>query len=193
MKREIILASASPRRKELLSRFVSDFSIRVADIDETVPTKMLPEETAAYVAAKKAEKINLTAPCNSLIIAADTIVCLKDKIYGKPQSAEDAELMLKELRGQSHNVITAVVCIDKISGKILKFSETTTVFFVNYSDNIIKKYIESHEPFDKAGAYAIQETGCILVEKIIGDYDNVVGLPIAKLIRELESINVFLY
>lgn len=193
MNRKIILASASPRRKELLSRFIKNFCVEAADVDETPEPAASAEEAAISAAEKKAYKISSNAPSDALIIAADTIVCLNGKIYGKPSSAEDARKTLRELNGKTHTVITAVLCKDNLSGKIIRFTESAKVFFVPYGDDIISKYIATGEPFGKAGSYAIQGMGCMLAEKTEGDYDSIVGLPIGRLIRELEAIDIFLF
>lgn len=193
MNRKMILASASPRRKELLSRFVKNFSVEAAHVDETPEPGASPEETALSAAVKKAGKISENAPGDALIIAADTIVCLDGKIYGKPSSPEDARKTLTELSGKAHRVITAVACEDNASGKALRFTESAKVFFAPYGEDVIEKYIATGEPFDKAGSYAIQGIGCMLAEKTEGDYDSIVGLPIGRLVRELKTINVFLF
>lgn len=190
IKRKVILASASPRRKELLKRFLTDFSVEAADIDETIPDGAAPEEAALGLARKKALKAAISADGNSLIIAADTIVAANGKIYGKPILKEIAAEYLRELRGKAHKVVTGVCCIDKKNGMQTDFHVSTIVTFTNYSDSLISWYIETGEPLDRAGSYAIQGTGCILVEKIDGDYDNVVGLPVGELMRRLEKAGI---
>lgn len=183
---KVILASASPRRSMLLQRFITDFAVRPADIDETIHEGVKPAQAAAEIARKKAEKVAENSTQGEFIIAADTIVVLNGKIYGKPENIENARQYLKELRNKTHSVITAVCCIDTNNNKITEFTTSTEVTFTNYEDRVIEKYIASGEPQDRAGAYAIQGIGSILVKEINGDYDNVVGLPVAELIRKLE-------
>lgn len=183
---KIILASASPRRSMLLKRFISDFTVRPADIDETITEGVAPAKAAIEIARKKAEKAAENSTNEEFIIAADTIVVLNGKIYGKPENIGYARQYLHELRNKTHVVITAVCCIDMANKKITEFTQTTSVTFTDYDDVVIEKYINSGEPMDRAGAYAIQGIGSILVKEIHGDYDNVVGLPIAELMRQMK-------
>lgn len=180
-----ILASASPRRRELLGRLGIDFDIVVSDADETLPEGILPEAAAAYTAEKKADAVAASAG-DAVIIAADTIVVAGNEIMGKPADRADAEAMLHRLSGITHRVMTGV-CI-AYGGRKVKFTQTTLVKFYPLTDEEITAYVESGEPMDKAGAYGIQGLGCTLVEGIEGDYFNVVGLPVARLARELQAI-----
>ena len=176
----VILASNSPRRKELL-KFIfndNDFFVIPANIDETIPNGIAIEKSAEYLATKKAQTIAQTHQ-HSLIIGCDTIVISKGDILGKPQDKHDCFKMLKSLSGIEHVVVTGVCVI--LDNKKVSFSEETKVKFNTLTDEEITKYIETGEPFDKAGGYGIQGYGSLLVEKINGDYFNVVGLPISRL------------
>lgn len=144
------------------------------------------------LALEKAKKVAADHP-EAIIIGADTIVLCDNKIYGKPHTMETAANMLNELRGRSHNVCTGVAVISLESGLYLNFVETSQVSFTNYSKDTMNWYLDTGEGLDKAGSYAIQGKGCILVDSISGDYDNIVGLPIARLMRELAVKNIFLY
>ena len=180
----VILASASPRRRELLGYIVSDFECIPADIDETIPEGVSAEESAEYLACKKAESI-AESHRSDIVIGSDTVVVYDGKVFGKPENEEDAERMLRALSGKVHRVITGV-CI--MSGRKKKsFSETTEVEFFELSDDEIKDYIATGSPMDKAGAYGIQDGALLPARSIKGDYFNVVGLPAARLKRELVS------
>lgn len=181
---KIILASASPRRQELLKYAVSDFEISPADVDETIPDEIPSSDAAEFLAVKKAAYIAKSHP-NDLVIGCDTIVVIDDTILGKPSGADDAFRMLYMLSGRTHNVITGV-CFFK-NGISMSFSETTSVIFYPLTGDEILSYVNTGEPFDKAGAYGIQGAGSMLVKGIIGDFFNVVGLPVARLKRELDS------
>ena len=178
----IILASASPRRRELLKK-ICDFEVRPTECDESCELK----EPEAFVKELSERKAN-AAVCGKedIVIAADTVVFHNGKILGKPKNAECAEKMLKALSGQTHDVYTGVSV--KKGEKIITFCERTRVKFFDLSDGLISRYVESKEPLDKAGAYGVQEKGCVLVERIEGDYFNVVGLPVARLYRVLKEI-----
>jgi len=182
----VILASASPRRKELLKLIFEDFEIRPADIDETISAEINPFEVAEKIAVKKAQAIKDE---NSLIIACDTVVIINEKILGKPKDEMIAFEMLSTLSGQAHSVATGVCLCYK--GKTYSFSEVTDVEFYPLSAKEILEYIATGEPFDKAGAYGIQGKGGLLVKGIKGDFYNVVGLPVSRLRREiLRFINI---
>lgn len=179
---KIILASQSPRRKQLLSQAGFVFDVLSPDVDETNPPGMPGEEVPEFLARKKAAAID--AP-EALVIAADTIVLLDGDILGKPKDEEDARNMLRRLSGRMHKVVSGV-CLKKGSEE-QAFSVTTEVYFRPLSDEQIDYYVREYSPMDKAGSYAIQEwIGLIGIERINGDYYNVMGLPIgdvAKLIR----------
>lgn len=178
----IILASQSPRRQELLKLITSDFEIKVSNVDETLPDKITPKEAVMYLSKIKAEPF---ADSDDIVIGADTVVALDGKILGKPKSEENAKEMLRFLSGRTHSVFTGVtLASDK---KTKTFAVETKVKFFELTNEEIDAYIKTKEPFDKAGAYGIQGYGSLLVEKIDGDYFNVVGLPVSTLARELKA------
>jgi septum formation protein len=181
----IILASASPRRKELLEQLGFSFSVEIKSIDETPIPTQTPIEAALHIASEKMNAFSLDYfPDNTLIITSDTVVALEDEILGKPISHYDAKLMLQKLSGREHQVITAV-CL-KSAAKSTTFYDVTTVRFSEMSDEEIEYYIQNYQPFDKAGSYGIQEwIGLGFIASINGSYSNVVGLPTEKLRKEL--------
>lgn len=181
---KIILASASPRRKELLETAGAEFEIIVADVDETVPEGTKPEDAAVMTAEKKALAVAENHK-DSIVIGADTIVVADGRILGKPADKADACRMLSVLSGVEHKVITGVclACEDKK----ITFAQVSKVKFYDLTDEEINAYVETGEPMDKAGAYGIQGKGCVLVEKIEGDYFNIVGLPVARVMKELRG------
>ena len=183
--RKIILASASPRRRELLSLADIKYSLCIKSVDETVPEGLTPEEGAEYTAEQKTLPVALANP-DAIVIGADTIVVQGDEVFGKPADEEDARRMLYRLSGKEHKVITGV-CLTAGDVRV-KFHETSTVRFYKLDRDEINRYIKSGEPMDKAGAYGIQGKGALLVESIEGDFYNVVGLPIARLARELRKL-----
>ncbi len=177
----IILASASPRRKELLKLIIDEFEVRPSHVDETLPTNISCENAAEFLACAKAECVK--AADGEIVIGCDTVVVFENKILGKPKNYEDCRDMLSTLSGNAHFVYTGI-CI--ISGdKKYSFTEKTRVEFNSLTDEEIESYIATGEPFDKAGGYGIQGKGALLVKSIQGDYFNVVGLPISRLNREL--------
>ena len=181
MDRKIILASKSPRRKELLSEFIRDFEIIPDNSDEVVDNSLPPEEAVRRIAAKKAENVAKKIDGSALIIAADTVVFIDGVIMGKPTDEKNAKEMLRSLSGREHHVCTGIAVIDTESGKTASDFERTAVHFKHLSDDEIDRYIKTGEPMDKAGAYGIQNIGALFVEGIKGDYFNVVGLPLCKL------------
>lgn len=182
----IILASQSPRRKELLSLITDDFIICPADVDETVPDNIHVEKVAEYLSKIKALALKSTARNGDIIIGADTIVVYNNEIFGKPKDETDAFNMLKTLSGNTHQVITGVTLIKNQNVK--SFSVITEVKFNILTDDEINKYIATKEPIDKAGAYGIQGKASLFIEKINGDYFNVVGLPVSKLYEEIKKM-----
>lgn len=178
----IILASSSKRRIELLKIITDNFKVIPSNIDETVPNNIESFKIAEYLAEKKALKVNKNQK-NDLVLGCDTIVIIDNKVLGKPSNRQDAYSMLKTLSGRIHNVVTGCCIIYNGYRKI--FHETTKVEFYNLTDDEIDKYILSEEPFDKAGSYAIQGKGALLIKKIDGDYYNVVGLPISRINKEI--------
>lgn len=179
---KLILASASPRRKEILNNMGYEFQVKPSGIEEVVHPHMTPDQTATDLARQKAEDIATRHP-EDLVIGADTIVVLDETVLGKPRDQEDAVRMLRELRGREHQVITGVALIQ--GQKEQCFSVTTRVWMADASEELLSAYVMSGEPMDKAGSYGIQGKGALLVEKIEGDYFNVVGLPIQKIARVL--------
>ena len=179
----IILASKSPRRQELLKYITEDFKIKTADVDETLPDGVTPSEAVLYLSRIKAQPF---ANADDTVIGADTVVAIDGEILGKPKDREDAAEMLRKLSGREHSVFTGV-CVIKGVEKQSFFVETKVKFF-ELGEDEISAYLDTGEPFDKAGAYGIQGYGSLLVEKIDGDYFNVVGLPVSKLNRILSKI-----
>jgi septum formation protein len=189
MKRKLILASASPRRKELLENIGLDFEICPADIDESV----LPGEDAAAYPLRIAMKKALAVAENkkdAIVIAADTVVIVDDDILGKPKCVEEAKAMLQRLSGREHIVITGIGLVDTSSKRTLSCAEQTIVYFHPLREEEIDAYLVTSEPMDKAGAYGIQGYGGLLVRKIEGDYFNVMGLPLSRLYRLLQNFDV---
>lgn len=183
--RNIILASSSPRRKELLEKAGITFRVRVSHVDEGFPGNMPVEKIPEYLAVKKARTVQRQSNEGELILAADTIVVLDDKVLGKPESDMHAKEILRLLSGKMHRVITGVCLLQ--GEKMTGFSEVTKVFFYDLAESQIDYYVSNYHPMDKAGAYAIQEwIGLTGIEKIEGDYFNVVGLPVGRVIKEIE-------
>lgn len=177
-----ILASGSPRRKELLSLFLPEFEILVSGCDEFVPKGTPAEKVPAILAEQKALAVAKLRP-DDIVIGSDTIVVLNGEIFGKPKSEVHAHAMLKALSGKKHFVYTGVAVAEK--GEVRSFVQKTEVEFYELSDETIEKYIATGEPMDKAGAYGIQGKGSVLVKGIAGDYFNVMGLPVAETARFL--------
>ena len=188
LKLPLILASKSPRRRELLSKTGLDFDIFSMDVDESFSDEMPVEQVAEYLARKKGQAYETKFP-QHLIIAADTTVVTADEVLNKPADKGEAFQMIDKLRGKQHAVITGVCIVSP--GKQHSFSETTQVSFGDLSDEEINYYIQQYKPFDKAGAYGIQEwIGLIGIESINGSYYNVVGLPVKKIYDYLKSFSV---
>lgn len=186
-KYSIILASNSPRRKELLAGLDIDFSIRIIpDIDESYPHSLKGKEIPLYISEKKAAAYIETMQDSDLIITADTIVYADSKALGKPVTDEEACEMLRLLSGRQHEVITGVCVLSK--SKKISFSSTSTVFFSVLTEDEINYYVKKYKPLDKAGAYGIQEwIGYVGVNALNGSYFNVMGLPIQRLYEILKN------
>lgn len=187
---ELILASASPRRRELLANMGLDFTVLASDADESIVDKDVPpgiyvQELALLKAASAALKAAKNK--NALVIAADTVVVNDEKILGKPADAEDAARMLRALSGRTHRVYTGICVLRVRDAYTVCKSVCTEVEFRELSERRISRYIDSGEPMDKAGAYGIQGLGAMLVKGINGDYFNVVGLPVGTLADILEK------
>lgn len=179
----IILASASPRRRELMKLIIDDFETFSTDIDETPPDNIELFRVSEYLSGIKATSVKCSS--DSIVIGCDTTVIIDNTILGKPLNGSQCHKYLKMLSGKTHKVVTACSIIYK--NVIRTFSEVTEVTFRILSDEDIEWYISTGEPFDKAGGYGIQGKGSLLIEKINGDYFNVVGLPVSRLNQELKT------
>ena len=184
---DIILASNSPRRKELLQRLGLSFKVRTLfGVDESFPENLRGEEIAIYIARKKAEADKSSMSSNELLITADTIVCLDGVVMGKPYGAENAKTILRQLSGRVHQVITGVTVLTQVKRE--SFAVTSHVKFANVTEDEIDYYVDNYLPFDKAGAYGIQEWfGLVAVEELRGSYFNVMGLPVQRLYKALRD------
>ena len=186
MQHKIILASQSPRRKQLMEMAELQFEVIVADVDETNPPGMPAKQVPEHLARKKADAVAHQVN-DAIVIAADTLVLLDEHILGKPRDAAHAVEILKQLSGKMHTVVTGV-CMRKGEMEIC-FSTTTEVYFRSLTGEPIEHYVSHYKPFDKAGAYAIQEwIGVTGIEKINGDYYNVMGLPIGEVCIRLREL-----
>ena len=186
---KIILASQSPRRKQLLEWAEVPFEIVVKETDERFPPGLEPDEVAVYIARNKAIAVQEQRNTDEIILAADTIVLLGDNIIGKPVHREDAVSILLALSGEKHKVITGVV-IRKGSTEIA-FADITEVVFHAITVSEIEFYVDKYKPYDKAGAYAIQEwIGVVGIKSINGDFYNVMGLPVSRVVRELANLQI---
>ena len=182
----LILASQSPRRKELMGRITEDFSVIVSDVEELRDPAWSVDELPLRLASQKAEAVAKDHP-DAVVIGADTVVAMGETVLGKPRDDEDAFSMLRQLSGRTHKVITGVSVWQKGEEKAA-FTQTTKVTFYPLTDEEIRAYLATGEHRDKAGAYGIQGFGGLFVEGIEGDYFNVVGFPVAKLARELKKL-----
>lgn len=179
----LILASSSPRRKELLSILQIPFEVKASDVDETFHSELAPQEVVINLAERKAKHVSKN-DSSAIVIGADTIVVVAGEILGKPNSPTEAFEMLRKLSGSTHSVYTGVAIVSAV--RTTTFYEKTDVTFWELTDEEIHSYISTGEPYDKAGSYGIQGFGSTLVKRISGDYFTVVGLPIARLVRELK-------
>jgi len=175
---DVILASASPRRRELLSRLVKGFRIQVSDVDEWEPVEGDPAEQVTENARQKAIAVAGNNP-EALVIGADTTVALGRRIYSKPKSMDEARSFLEQLSGKTHNVMTGVAVVQ--GGKVGTFHETSSVTFRPYDPDRIAAYLSAVHVLDKAGGYAIQDCGDLIIESWHGCYDNIMGLPVERL------------
>lgn len=181
---KIILGSASPRRQELLKGLGFDFSVEPISADENFPSNFQSQEIPLYLAKKKANHFQRELKDNELLITADTIVWCNNQVYNKPEDFEHGKKMLQELKGKMHQVFTAVCLKNKEKEKL--FFDESKVYFKNFSDNEIEYYLNHFKPYDKAGAYGVQEwLGYTGIDKIEGSFYNVMGLPVKKLYEEL--------
>ena len=186
---KIVLASGSPRRQELLARMgISDFDIRVPEVEEHYPEGLSPEETVCYISREKSDAARLLCGPEEIIITADTMVFLDEKRLGKPKNEEDALAMLTALAGRQHTVCTGVTV--RQGEKVLTAAEHTDVYFHPATESQLRAYIRTGEPMDKAGAYGVQGKGALLVERIDGDFFNVMGLPVSLLSDLLKPFGI---
>ena len=184
-KYDVILASNSPRRQELLKKLIPKFKIQVVPIEENYPKELAKDQIAKYLSELKSAAYQPSK--NELIITADTIVSIGNEVLGKPKDSNDALKMLMKLSGKSHLVTTAVSI--KTTEKLITFSDTTEVTFYKLTTQEMDQYVRNCQPFDKAGSYGIQEwMGYFGIKKMNGDYYNVMGLPLHKLYRALKKL-----
>ena len=185
----IILASASPRRKELLEKIGLKFVVEPSESEEEIDSELEPDEFVRQISIKKAKSVAVRHK-NAIIIAADTIGVIGKKILGKPHTENEARKMLHEISGKSHLVITGFTVLDTATNKILSRTVNTKVYIKKLTKQEIDAYVKTGEPMDKAGAYAIQGRGAVIVEKIEGDYYNVMGLPLNALAEALKEFGI---
>jgi len=187
--KKIILASQSPRRKQLLEQIGLKFEIDPGNYEEDMTLKMEPNKLAEFLSLGKAKDV-AGRHKDSIIISADTIVAVDNEVFGKPKTPEKAKYMLRKLSDRPHSVITGFTIIDTKTNKQISKSIETKVYFKNLSEQEIDSYIATGEPLDKGGGYAIQGKAALFVEKIEGDYFNIVGLPILALAEELRNFDI---
>lgn len=188
---KIVLASASPRREAILRQIGADFEVIAPDISEDIDSNCEPEEYACRLSEIKADCVASKLSGDAIVIAADTIVLIKEDILGKPANRSEAVEMLNKLQGCWHRVITGFTVIDTSDGfKKLISHETTEVKMRDLTDEEIEAYVDSGEPFDKAGGYGAQGIGALLIEEIQGCYFNIIGLPVTKLSKELRAFGI---
>lgn len=187
--RKIILASASPRRKQLLKQLGLEFEVVASNVEEVFNPRLKPRHQVEELALQKAQAVAGNYE-DAIIIGADTLVALGEELIGKPKDTNDAKRMLKKLRGRQHTVVTGFVLIDTANKRTIIKSVETKVWFRKLSPAEISSYVEKEKPMDKAGAYAIQDLGILFIEKIEGDYFGAVGLPLFTLAKELKKLGV---
>ena len=186
---KIVLASGSPRRQELLARIgITDFDIRVPEAEESYPAGLTPQQIVEYISREKADAAAKLCTPDEIVITADTMVFLDDQRLGKPADEADALRMLTALQGRHHTVCTGVTV--RQGHRSLTESETTEVYFRPAAEAGLRAYIATGEPMDKAGSYGVQGKGALLVEKLNGDFFNVMGLPVLRLSRMLAQFGV---
>ena len=187
--KEIVLASASPRRKELLEKIGLKFKVDASDCAEEIDLALEPDEIMCRISIEKARAI-ASRHKDAVIIAADTIGVIGKKMLGKPHTAGEARKMLAQISGKSHDVITGFTVLDTATDKIISATVNTKVYIKKLTQQEIDAYVQTGEPLDKAGAYGIQGLGAVIVEKIEGDYYNVVGLPLSALAEVLQEFGI---
>ncbi len=184
--KKVILASTSPRRKELFEKTGIPFEIVASSYEEDMTLNMSPKDLAMYLSRGKAEDVANKYP-NAVVIGADTFTALGNEVFGKPHTKEKAKERLLMLSGKQHSIITGFTIIEKSANKIISKAIETKVFFRDLTEQEIDDYIETGEPLDKAGAYAIQGLGGKLIEKTEGSYDNIIGLPVDEVVQILKD------
>jgi len=189
--RQMILASASPRRKELLTLTGLKFRVDVSDYEEELHHRMPPHDLAKFLSLEKAKAVSAKYS-DAVVIAADTFIVFRGSLLGKPHTEEEAKRMLEMLNGKSHSVITGFTVFDTANRKRISRSVETRVFFKKLTPAEIDAYVRTGEPLDKAGAYAVQGLGSVIVRKIEGDYFNVIGLPLSALMDSLKKFGVYI-
>lgn len=187
--KKIVLASASPRRKELLERIGLKLEVEPSNYEENISSATEPHKLAKSISLEKAKLVARNYK-NALVIAADTFIVLEGEILGKPTTETEAKRMLEAISGRQHSVITGFTIIDTGNNKVLSSSVETKVHIRELTSKEIDSYVKSKEPLDKAGAYAIQGLGSVIVEKIEGDYFNVIGLPLSTVTESLKEFGV---
>ena len=186
---KIVLASASPRRHELLGRIgITEFDIRIPEVEESFPEGLTPQQVVEHISREKAEAAAKLCTDDEIVITADTMVFLDQHRLGKPRDEEDALRMLTALQGRHHTVCTGVTV--RRGTQVITESETTQVYFRSATKEELLAYIATGEPMDKAGSYGVQGKGALLVEKLDGDFFNVMGLPVLRLSRMLQHFGV---
>ncbi len=191
MKKSIVLASSSPRRRELLKNLKVDFEIVPSKIDEKITVDLSPDKWAMELARQKALDVSSRYGSGFIIVGADTLVTFGDKILEKPEDKEEAREMLSIMSGEKHRVITGVCLVDTTVQKVLTDMEITEVWFKELTSFELERYIKQGEWIDKAGGYGIQGLGALFVEKIYGCYNNVVGLPLFKLSQMFKEVGIY--
>lgn len=189
--KKIILASASPRRKELLKKLGLEFTVEPSNSEEDIRPGVEPHELAKSLSREKAGLVAQNHR-NALIIAADTFILFEGMLMGKPATETEARGMLERINGRQHSVITGFTILDTVSSKLISESVETKVFIRKLTSKEIDAYVKTGEPLDKAGAYAIQGLGSVIVERIEGDYFNVIGLPLSTLTESLKKFGVYI-
>lgn len=185
---QLILGSSSPRRKMLMEQVQIPFVTRVKKVDESQVRSDSPEKLVQELAKLKGANLDVKHE-REVILTADTVVAFENEVLEKPRDEQDAVQMLQMLSGRQHDVLTGVML--KTRDEKMVFAERTTVEFWDLTDEMIERYVSTTDPFDKAGAYGIQSGGAVFVKRIIGDYYNVVGLPLSKVIKELERYSIY--
>jgi len=188
--RKIILASASPRRKQLLKSLNIDFEVIPSQIEENIDEENFSFELIEKLALEKAQDVAVKIDVPAVVIGSDTVVVINEHILGKPKDKDEAFQMLKLLSGRAHKVISAIAIVDTITQKIITDHVVSEVTFKNLTDSEIYSYIETGEPMDKAGAYAIQGLGSKFISSISGCYNNIVGISLSKLVEMLKEFRI---